>query len=147
MSVDATTLGIKEIKKQLVEAAQRAVDPRPVLRDVADDVRSAERAYLGRVRWAPVSPEYAARKARAGRGSRVDVYSGELFDSLTQAGHRYHHERVSADGLEVGSKDPVARMFDKGTGAQKKRKLIRLTPRDRREMLLTIRDYLLDPTR
>ncbi len=145
--IDGKPAGMKELRANLAAAAERGGNPQPVLREVADDFRQAERAYLGRVRWTPLSPEYAAWKARNGHGNRVGVYTGGLLNSLTNEGDRYHYERVTNEGLEVGTKNPVARLFDKGTSKQPKRKLIRLSPRNRREMLTTITDYLLDPIR
>jgi phage gpG-like protein len=147
MVVQAKATGMKELRANLAAAAERGVKPQPVLREVADDFRQAERAYLGRVRWTPLSLQYAARKARNGHSTRPGVLTGRLLNSLTSESDRYHYERVTDEGLEVGTKNPVARLFDKGTSRQPKRKLIRLSPRDRRGMLTTITDYLLDPLR
>jgi hypothetical protein len=143
--LDAKPIGIKELRRQLEDAAARGTDPQPALRQAADDFRRAESNYLARVRWAPLDPQYAAWKARNGYGTRPGVLTGGLLDSLTKEGDRYHFERVTADRLEVGTKNPVARLFDKGTKRQPKRKLVKLTVRDRRAMLTAIRDHLLGP--
>lgn len=147
MNVDVKPVGIKELKAELEAAAARGKDPRPAFRDIADDIREAERQYLARARWAPLSPEYAARKAAQGRGSKVGVYSGQLLDSLVSTSNRYHVEKITDDSVMVGTKNPVARLFDKGTGRQPKRKLVRLSVKSRRAMLTTLTDYLLDPLR
>lgn len=145
--IEAKPIGFKELKANLEAAAARGKDPKPAFQDIADDIRSAEKQYLGRVRWAPLSPEYAARKARQGKGSQVGVLTGNLLESLTNPSHRYHVEKITDDSLVVGTKNPVARLFDKGTSKQPKRKLVRLSPKNRRQMLQTLTDYLLDPLR
>lgn len=137
-------VGFRQLQAELVGLAERAQDPRPVLEEVAEDFRQAERAHFARGRFAPLDPAYAARKAATGHGNRIGVYSGGLLDSLTREGDRYHVERVRADGLEVGTRNPVANLFNgkHRTRNQPRRKAIGLTPRIRRAMLQKVADYL-----
>lgn len=146
---------IKSLQQQMVQAAERGKDPTPVLRQIADDLRSAQKAFLRNPRWAAqLSPEYAAYKARTGRGTRTGFVTGAMFNSLTNPTSPDHYERVSPDGVEVGSTNANAIRFNQGayretkSGAanrQPKRKLHRLRVRDRKLTLARIRDYLLDP--
>jgi hypothetical protein len=145
--ISAKAVGFKELKADLEAAAARGKDPRPAFRDIADDIRSAEKQYLGRVRWAPLSPEYAARKARMGKGTKVGSYSGVLLDSLVDPGNRFHIEKITDASVTVATKNPVAKLFNKGTSKQPARRLVRLSPKNRRQMLTTLTDYLLDPLR
>lgn len=141
--------GIREVQRRLIEIAARGADPRPVLGRVAEAFRDDQRANFargGRPRWKPVSPEYAARKARLGRGTQVGVYTGGLRDSLTREGDAYHLEQIRRDSLEVGTRNPVANLFNgKHTvHKQPRRKLVSLTPTRRREYLQMVQDYLVD---
>lgn len=145
--IDLKPLGIKDLKANLEEAAKRGKDPRPAFRDMAPDIREGEKQYLGRVRWAPLSPEYAARKVA---GKRIGELTGVLLDSTTNPGNRFHVEKITEDSLTVATKHPLAHIFNKGrkgSNAQPARKLWRLTPKTRKGMLSDLTDYLLDPLR
>jgi phage gpG-like protein len=145
--IEVKPVGIKELKANLEAAAARGKDPRPAFRELADDIRDAERQYLGRVRWKPLSPEYAARKARMGKGTKIGSFSGVLLDSLVDPSNRFHVEKITDDSLTVATKNPVAKLFSKGTKRQPPRRLVRLSPKNRRQMLTTLTDYLLEPLR
>lgn len=145
---------INSLRRQMAEAADRGKDPTPVLREIADDLRSAQATFLRNPRWsAPLSPEYAAYKARKGKGTTTGKVTGTMFNSLTNPTSPDHYERVSPDGVEVGSKNANAIRFNQGAfrdgpgGRQPKRKLYKLKVRDRKQMLARIRDYLLEPLR
>ncbi len=142
--------GFRELQRELQEVAERGGDPRPALREVGDDYREAQAGNFargGRPRWKPLSPEYAARKARQGRGSQVGVATGGLRDSLTREGDRYHLNRVRRDVLEVGTRNPVVNLFNSQHGGgrnQPKRKVQVLTPAMRRTWLRWVQDYLVE---
>lgn len=139
--------GFRELQQRLIDVAARGRDARPALAEVAETFRDDQRANFargGRPRWKPVSPEYAARKAREGRGTRVGVYTGGMRDSLIRKGDRYHLERIRPDELQVGTRNPVANLFNgkHKVHKQPRRKLVSLTPTRRREYLRTVQDYL-----
>lgn len=140
-------VGFRQLQLQLVQIAERAGDPRPVLERIAEEFRDDQRANFtrgGRPKWKPLSPEYAARKARRGTGGGIGVYTGGLLDSLTKQGDEYHLEKIRPDELQVGTRNPVANLFNgKHTvHKQPKRKLVSLTPSRRREYLEMVQDYL-----
>lgn len=142
-------IGIRELQRQVIDMAERGGDARPILGRVAEVFRDDQKvnyARGGRPRWKPVSAEYAARKARQGRGTKVGVYTGGLRDSLIREGDRYHLEKIRPDELQVGTKNPVANLFNgKHTvHKQPKRKLVSLTPTRRREYLEMVQDYLVE---
>lgn len=141
--------GIREVQRRLIEIAARGGDPRPVLGRIAERFRDDQRANFargGRPRWKPLSPQYAAQKARQGKSAQVGVFTGGLRDSLTVAGDAYHLEQVRRDELQVGTRNPVANLFNgKHTvHKQPRRKLVSLTPSRRREYLQMVQDYLVD---
>ena len=140
-------VGFKDLQRELVELAERAGDARPALEQVADEFRQAQRANFavgGRPRWKPLTPEYAARKAAAGISGGIGVYTGGLRDSLLREGDRYHLSQVRPDELRVGTTNPVARLFNAKHKArnQPKRKVVRLTPADRRGYLDLVQQHL-----
>lgn len=142
-------IGIREVQRQLIEIADRGGDARPVLRKVAEEFRDDQRANFargGRPRWKPVSPEYAAWKARNGYGTQVGVLTGGMRDSFINEGDPYNLEVVKNDRLRVGSTNPVGHLFGgkHKVHKQPKRKLISLTPTRRREYLQMVQDYLID---
>jgi phage gpG-like protein len=147
--VTVKPLGIREVQQQLNDIAERGMDPRPVLYRVAEMFREDQRANFargGRPKWKPVSPEYAARKAREGKGSQVGLYSGDLKYSLINKRDPYNLEVVKKDRLRMGTTNPVANLFGgKHTGRkQPRRKPFALTPSRRREFLQVVQDYLVD---
>lgn len=141
--------GIRDIQLRLIEIAARGGDARPVLEQVAETFRDDQRANFargGRPKWKPLSPQYAARKARLGKGTQVGVYTGGLRDSLTVEGDGYHLEQVRRDELKVGTTNPVANLFGGKHVERKqpKRKVVNLTPSRRRDYLQMVQDYLIE---
>jgi phage gpG-like protein len=141
--------GIRVFQQRLNDIASRSDDATPVLRKVAEEFRSDQRANFargGRPRWKPLSPEYAAWKARKYPGRPVGVLTGAMRAALVSKFDPYHLEVVKSDQLRVGSTNPVSNLFNgKHTvHKQPKRKLISLTPTRRREYLKMVQDYLVD---
>jgi phage gpG-like protein len=142
-------LGIREVQLQLNEIAARGDNAAPVLRKVAEEFRSDQRtnfARRGRPRWKPLSPEYAAWKARKYPGRPIGVLTGGMRASFVNKFDPYNLEVVKDDQLRVGSTNPVGHLFGgKHTvHKQPKRKLVSLTPTRRREYLKMVQDYLID---
>lgn len=155
VSVEVQKQSLRQLREKMAEAAERGRDPRPVLRDIADDMRSSQRDFLRNPKWAnQLSPEYAAQKARKGHGTQIGKLSGSMFNSLTNPADPNHYEDLTLDSIEVGSKNPNAIRFNQGafrqtaSGAanrQPKRKLWRLRVRDRKAMIARVTEYLLEP--
>lgn len=139
--------GVRDMQLRLIEVAARGGDARPILRKIAVEFRDDQRAGWargGRPKWKPLSPKYAAQKAREGRSPKVGVYTGRLRASLLNKYDPHNLEVVEKDRLRVGTTDPVGNLFNgKHTvHKQPKRKLISLTPTRRREYLQMVQDYL-----
>ncbi|MCW2957131.1 MAG: Phage virion morphosis family [Thermoleophilia bacterium] len=141
----------RDLQAELNEVAERGADARPVLRNIADDYREAQRVNFargGKPRWKALNPTYADRKAATGHGSQIGVFSGGLRDSLARRGARYNVEKVDTHDLQVGTRNPVANLFNsKHSGRnQPKRKVQALTPAMRRDFLEQVQEFLVPPS-
>lgn len=153
--IDIKTTSVRELREQLAEAAARGRDPQPIMREIADDLREAQASFLRNPRWAAqLSPEYAAQKARKGRGTKTGVVTGAMLRSLTSEGSPEHYERVTPEGVEIGSRNKNAIRFNQGAyrktpnGAanrQPRRKLYKLKVRDRKLVMARVIEYLTEP--
>lgn len=121
LTVSADT---SKMEAQLRDLVSAAGDPRAALREVADDFcammdtqfRTGGALTGG---WAP-----RTGRRNATQTSQVGVAEGVLRRSLTGRG-RYSHERITRDGLTIGTTAPHARLFDRGRGRnQPARKLV-----------------------
>ena len=75
-------------------------------REIADIIRQALRHQFeveGDPDWQPLSPAYAARKARLKPGAPILVFTGQLRSSLTSPSSPDHLQRYGPHFLEVGS--------------------------------------------
>ncbi len=100
--------------------ASRAGRTGPALSSAADAFRDrAARVFAtaGFGAWAPLAVGTARRK---GHG-RVLIDDGGLLRSLTVRGDRYHVQRVTADELFVGTRNPVAHLHRDGARGRPKR--------------------------
>lgn len=137
----------RDLQQEINDLAERAGNTRPVLREIAEDYREAQRENFrrgGKPKWKPLTPEYAARKALAVPGRKVGVYTGRLRDSLIRKNAPYSLEKITDHELQVGTRNPVANLFNsKHSGRnQPKRKVQALTPQMRRDFLAKVQDYL-----
>lgn len=142
-------IGFREAQRQLIDIAGRGGDARPALEKVAELFRQDQQATYarqGRPKWKPLSPEYAARKARSGHGTQIGVYTGAMRDSFIHEGAGYNLTVVRKDRVRMGSTDPVANLFGgkHRVHKQPRRKPFSITPSRRREFLQLVQDYLVE---
>lgn len=78
----------------------------------------------GEERWAALSAQYAAWKARNFPGRGILERTGLLREGLTQRGGRYQVRRMDATTLELGTSAPYAQFHQHGTGRMPRRRLI-----------------------
>lgn len=139
--------GLDRLLDQLGDLELRADALAPAFRAVADDFRKLQRArFAGGGKWAPVSPEWAARKAQQGRPRRPLVYSGQLEASFASRSDRYHREDIGRDELVVKSRSPLLNIVastNPGRGHDKRRQLVELSRADRRRWVRIVERYLL----
>lgn len=127
-----------EAARQHIEGyGGRARNLRPGFELVAHQLMAAEAALFateGRGQWRRLDPDTLRQRG----DHRILRLTGTLERSLTRRGARGQDLHISSDTLRFGTKLPYARF-------QKPRKLIDLTPADRRSMVNTLRRYLLGP--
>jgi hypothetical protein len=104
---------------------------RPAFEAVATDFLNLERRrFAGAARWAPLSPEYARRKAAGGRPI-LPLAGGALERSLTRKRAKYSVRRINRLSMFVGTRDPVANLHRKGTRRMPARPPVDITAADR----------------
>ena len=113
---------VKEtVTATLKEVEQRVDNPNPVLRLLVPSVRGiyaklleSEGLYGGGQRWAPLRMATVVRKLRAGQPALTLFASGALWRSLVEGG-KNSVTTVDADGLHVGSSNPILNFLRGGT--------------------------------
>lgn len=82
--------GEEQVDRTIVRMIDAATDARPAWEAMADSFQQAEarqfrtEGLYGSGGWAPLSPRYAAWKARHYPGATILVRTGDLRDSLTR---------------------------------------------------------------
>lgn len=84
--------------------------------------------------WKPLSPAYAAWKARRYPGMPILVATGELRHSLVDEGGFGAIEEVSSMGLTYGTQVPYARYHQFGTGRMPARPVLAMDEAARQGM-------------
>jgi hypothetical protein len=136
LDVRADLAGIEAVRRRLANM-------RPALRDVADDLQRGQADRFRSVRFRPLSPAYAARKARLGLSTRP-LAGGELERSVLGRG-RYAVKRIADSVVEVGTSDPVARLHKAGTVTMPKRAPVVSPARQLRARLVQrLTEHILD---
>lgn len=122
-------------------------DLSPVWQVLADDFLKVERDQFvsegqsGSGGWVPLSPGYAAWKAKHAPGRPLLVQSGKLRQSLTERGGE-HIEEIRADSLRLGTEVPYAIYHQKGTRRMPARKLVELSETDKTRWTKRIQAFL-----
>lgn len=145
-------VGFRDLQQQLTDVLDRGADPRPMLGPLGESFRQVERQQFASGKgWKPLSPEYAAQKAREGRSPKIGVYSGGLRDSLTSKYDRYAVERYArrtrrGEAFILGSANPVGNLFSgkHKRRNQPKRNAVRLPAKTRREWLAWVQEFIVE---
>jgi phage gpG-like protein len=87
---------------------------RDVLVDFIKQHFDTEGAYGGQ-RWMPLSPSYAAYKARHAPGKSILRFKDRLYGSLTRKNHAEQVFRMGENWMEWGTKVPYARIHQTGS--------------------------------
>lgn len=110
--------GVRRIDRQLAAAGRNIKDLRKPFKEIADDFRKMEQrvfATAGYGTWAPLSPKYAAQKARLWGSQPLLVADGTLFRSLTQPRAIGSVRKVDRRRLMIGSNDPLVAIHTEGS--------------------------------
>lgn len=101
-------------------------------------------ATNGRGRWAPLASSTIAERVAKGYGlGPTLVREDDLIDSLTIPGASYNITRITSVALEAGTVIPYARFHQYGTRRMPARKVIDLTPIDRRRWAWLVQEHLM----
>ena len=136
--------GVEGYSARLRRIRDRASNNPSMFRALAARFKDSERKIfasegqaLGR-RWAPLSPDYAAQKARSYPGQPILVRTGRLRDSLTKTPTL----RFRGNTMEIGTNVPYSQYHQNGEGRNPRRKHVGLTIGDQRAWREDVRRYI-----
>lgn len=92
--------------------------------------------------WAPLSPAYAAAKAKRFPGRPILEASGRMKGSLTQRGHPDGFRRVTRDTYERGTSVPYADAHARGSARMPARPPIGVTEADFDKWAVALGDFV-----
>lgn len=139
---------ITDAVERLIAKRDQLDDLRPLWRALLPYLRKAtERTFStrgGRIgeRWTPLTQPYAARKARLFPGQPILRATDAMYRSFVIPGAENAVEEIDAQSLTYGSQDRKARYHQDGTPRMAQRKILEVTPADRREAKRLARAYL-----
>lgn len=143
--------GVPQINRALGVLAKRVKDLRPAWQEIIEDFAKSEETLFQRQgnvgglgRWAPLNPDYAARKRAQGFGSKILVRTGRLKRSLTNPHHGEFISKVRPLSLTMGTRVPYAKYHQRGTSKMPRREPIRLAETTKRRWTRIIQRYLLE---
>ncbi len=115
MRLELAITGDHEAAKRLQRIGDRAVDARPVFREITQLLVGYERKRfdLEGPGWEPLSPSTVARKARLGQPPTPMVATGALERSLTSLGGANQRLEVERDEMVFGTTLFYARFHQK----------------------------------
>lgn len=85
-------------------------------------------------KWAPLTPKYAAIKAKKYPGGSILVATGAMRSSLTSGGANSIYEETAQE-LTIGTSDPKAAYHQRG---KKKREIFSMTDDQEKQMIAPI---------
>ena len=137
--------GDQQVSRTLVRISENVQDARPAWEAIADDLQQAESQQFateggfGSGGWSPLSPRYAAWKARHYPGAPILVRTGLLRDSLTQ--RPFGVEDLEKQRMAVGSDVEHGRFHQRGDGVPT-RKPVELPESTRRQMTQRVQQHI-----
>ena len=137
--------GARKAAVDLAELGERGSD----IRRVSEKVRAIYRksnerrfASMGLGSWSPLADSTKERKRRGGYDARAMRRTGALERSLTAPRASDQVDRRDKTEFRFGTTLPYAGYHDSGTGGEKKRELVELTPAERHEVSRLISAYI-----
>src|SRR4051812_31916579 len=147
--VKITIFGDKQMRRQLLHAADVAGDMRVGLNKIADDMfrvigatfSSQGRRYGGS--WKALDPQTVKRKAAAGSlDPRILIASGALMRSVSHEGDPNQIFQVTGSEIILDSTLDYAEAHQRGNDHVPKRQFIKFYPQDRRRWVGIVQDEL-----
>jgi phage gpG-like protein len=138
---------ITDAVEKLSALRARVTDLRPAWKSLLLYLRKAtERTFAtegGRIgaKWAPLTQPYASRKARAFPGQPILRATDAMFRSLVVGTENSVIESEPQEFI-FGTQDRKARFHQDGTPRMAQRKILDVTPEDRRQIKAIMRAHL-----
>lgn len=144
--------GDQQVLRTFSRWAEGVQDLSPAFERIADDFSklSAEQfeseGAEGSGGWAPLSPRYAAWKAKRYPGAKILEREGWLKGALA-GDNEYRIREIGKTELALGAKLPYALYHQTGTRRMPARPPIQLTDADKRRWSKIVHEYLLELAR
>jgi phage gpG-like protein len=152
MYITFEVAGDEQLKRSFSRFGEHAKDLSEPFREIVKDFYKIEKKQFeseggyGSGGWQPLSPRYAAWKAKKYPGRPLMVVSGLLKESLLGE-NPYSIENVTPKSMEVGTVVNFAVYHQKGTCKMPARPLIQLTDADKKRWIKFIQVYLVKQAR
>lgn len=148
-------LGHQAVSRKLRRGAAAAVNMRPALWEIREDMfrviratfTSQGRRYGGS--WKALDPKYVERKLNRGLDPRILIARSKLMDSMTRRGDRNMRSHVTRADITLDTTLPYADTHqygdeDRGIAA---RPYVRFYPQDRSRWVKILEDHLMGAMR
>ena len=137
-------VGTQGFIRRMREFESRAGDMTPAFQEIHRQFLATERgifASQGGGKWSPLTPAYAARKARQGKDPRIERATGALAQALTTGRGPGAITEISPNAATFGTNLRQAVVAHRGSG-KRRRRLITIDRRRRNRWTATLRAHL-----
>jgi phage gpG-like protein len=142
--------GEETVIRRLRGMEERAANLAPIFEKLAadfyrfeGDVFRTEGAVNASGQWKPLSPRYAAWKAKRYPGRRILRLTGKLRSSLVKPGAEGNIEEITPTSMTLGTSIPYAGFHQRGTRRMPARKVIDLPNRMMTRWARMTEEYLM----
>lgn len=138
--------GDVQVDRTLARFSENVQDATPVWDQIADDFAKGEARQFASAGayasggWAPLSPRYAAWKARTHPGQPLMVLSGNLRDSLTR--RPFGIEAIEPQSMTIGSDVDYGAYHQHGDPPLPQRRVVELTESRRRQWVRWLQQHI-----
>lgn len=139
-------LGSREIDRTLTRITHDITDAGPLWQSLANRFATLEAQQfategIAAGGWEPLSPRYAAWKARKYPGAPILTRTGKLRRSLTV--RPFGIERITPDSMTIGTDIPYATYHQHGTARMPARPIVAMTEATRRDWVKRVQRYVI----
>lgn len=137
LRLDFDFYGDTQLSRTLARVTEDLSDLTPAWEEMADSLLAAEQAQFSTEGgyasggWSPLSPRYAAWKAKHYPGQPIMVATGDLRADLTS--RPFGIESIEPHQMAIGSDNEVGGYHQRGDGNNPQRRVVELTESTRAE--------------